>query len=150
MKFPRNAKIFRGQLDVAPFASVFFLLTIFMVFSSLLVSSPGVQIELPELAGTETTQVTLPKLDIAVNADGKIFFESQIVPPEALPERLAFAVSRFEGKAPSLVLQADKNADLETLLQICRTAVEVGMKQTVWIGRDKPFPPPAETTPARE
>ena len=28
MKFPRNARIFRGQLDAAPFAAVFFLLRV--------------------------------------------------------------------------------------------------------------------------
>ena len=31
MKFPRNARIFRGQLDAAPFAAVFFLLVIFLM-----------------------------------------------------------------------------------------------------------------------
>ena len=40
MKFPRNARIFRGQLDAAPFAAVFFLLVIFMMLGSL-VYTPG-------------------------------------------------------------------------------------------------------------
>jgi len=35
MKFPRNARIFRGQLDAAPFAIVFFLLVLFLMLASL-------------------------------------------------------------------------------------------------------------------
>ena len=49
MKFPRNAQIFRGQLDAAPFASVFFLLIIFVFLSGLLYS-PGIRVQLPRPA----------------------------------------------------------------------------------------------------
>ena len=139
MKFPRNAKIFRGQLDIAPFASVFFLLAIFMVFSSLLVSSPGVKIQLPEFAGSDFARVSLPKLDVAVDASGRIYFESQRVTHQELRSRLEIAVARFTNNKPTLVLQADEDADLGTVLQICQIAVEIGIKQTIWTGRAKPF-----------
>lgn len=150
MKFPRNAKIFRGQLDVAPFASVFFLLAIFMVFSSLLVSSPGVKIQLPELAGTEFARASLPKLGVAVAADGQIYFESQRVTHQELRARLKLAVARFTSNAPTLVLQVDETADLATSLQICQIAVEVGIKQTLWTGRAKPFETESPSTPKKE
>ena len=55
MKFPRNARIFRGQLDAAPFAALFFLLVIFLMVSSL-IYTPGVRLELPvadNSAGTD-------------------------------------------------------------------------------------------------
>jgi biopolymer transport protein ExbD len=55
MKFPRNARIFSSQLDAAPFATVAFLLVIFMMLGSL-VYTPGVHIQLPVaegLAGTD-------------------------------------------------------------------------------------------------
>ena len=42
MKFARNAKPFTGQLDVAPFAGVFFLLILFLVLNSSLVPPPGI------------------------------------------------------------------------------------------------------------
>ena len=48
MKFPRNAKIFRGQFDVAPYAGVCFLILIFLALNTSLVFTPGVPIELPE------------------------------------------------------------------------------------------------------
>ena len=45
MRFPRQARIFRGHLDPAPIAAVVFLLVIFMQLSSLLYT-PGVLIQL--------------------------------------------------------------------------------------------------------
>ncbi len=45
MRFPRQAKIFRGQLDAAPVAGVVFLLVIFMQLNSLLYT-PGVLVHL--------------------------------------------------------------------------------------------------------
>ena len=50
MRFPHNTKIFRGQLDAAPFLGVFFLLLIFLLLNSSLVFTPGVEIQLPETA----------------------------------------------------------------------------------------------------
>ena len=41
MKFPRNARILRSQLDAAPFAAVFFLLVIFMMLGSLVLYAGG-------------------------------------------------------------------------------------------------------------
>ena len=45
MRFPRNARILRSQLDLAPFAIVFFLLVIFMMLGTL-VYTPGARLEL--------------------------------------------------------------------------------------------------------
>lgn len=139
MKFPRKAKIFKGRLDFAPFVSVFFLLTLFMMFGSILVSSPGIKINLPLLNEGKLSRPPLPKLDVAVDVAGKIHFESQFVSVSDLRNRLRFAVKRFQKKPPTLVLQADKDADLQTLLQICQIASEVGIEQTIWMGRPRPF-----------
>ena len=39
MRFPRSVKPFRGQLELAPFLSVFFLLAILLLFGSSLVEA---------------------------------------------------------------------------------------------------------------
>ena len=119
-----------------------------MVFSSLLVSSPGVKIQLPELSGSDFARVSLPKLDVAVDASGRIYFESQRVTHQELRNRLEKAAVRFTNNKPTLVLQADEDADLGTVLQICQIAVDIGIKQTVWTGRAKPFD--SETEPPKE
>jgi len=74
MKFPRNARIFRGQLDAAPFAAVLFLLVIFLMLGSL-VYTPGVPLQLPvanDLPGTDK-----PTIAVAIDGNGRLFFENQ-------------------------------------------------------------------------
>jgi biopolymer transport protein ExbD len=73
MKFPRNARIFRGQLDAAPFATVFFLLVIFLMLGSL-VYTPGVRLNLPtgeNLPGTDR-----PSVAVAMDANGRLYYEN--------------------------------------------------------------------------
>lgn len=44
MRYPRNAKIFRGQIDAAPFAGLFFLLVLMLFIFSTHVFVPGVRV----------------------------------------------------------------------------------------------------------
>ncbi len=50
MKFPRNVRVFKGELNTAPLVAVFFLLLLFTVFASL-VHTPGVLVKLDESPG---------------------------------------------------------------------------------------------------
>ena len=62
MKFPRNARLLRSTLDVAPFAVVFFLLIIFLTLAALL-PTPGLSLRLPvagDLPGTDKPTVSTP------------------------------------------------------------------------------------------
>ena len=45
MRFPRQARIFRGQIDAVPVVGVFFVLLIFLLLKSSLVFQPGISIE---------------------------------------------------------------------------------------------------------
>lgn len=62
MRFPRQARIFRGHLDPAPFAAVVFLLVIFLQISSL-IHTPGVLVQLKN-----------PAAVIHVDANGAVRF----------------------------------------------------------------------------
>ena len=92
MKFPRNARIFRGQLDAAPFAAVFFLLVIFLMLGSLMYT-PGVRVELPvadDLPGTDK-----PTVSVALDSAGRYYYDNQLVQEKQLANllRQAAAVS---------------------------------------------------------
>lgn len=52
MKYPRNTRIFRGQLDVAPVACLFFMTAILLFLHSQIVFSPGVRLDLHPSADT--------------------------------------------------------------------------------------------------
>src|SRR5690348_7900728 len=89
MKFPRNARIFRGQLDAAPFAAVLFLLVIFLMLGSL-IYTPGVPLQLPvanDLPGTDKLTVS-----VAIDGNGRLYFEDQRIEETQLRNRLRQAV----------------------------------------------------------
>ena len=91
MRFPRHTKVFRGQLDAAPYAGVFFLLTLFILLNSSIVFTPGLPIRLPE--ATNVPGVTGPTLAIAVDDGSRIYFDNQVTNEERLRQRLRDAVA---------------------------------------------------------
>ncbi|MBC8094557.1 MAG: biopolymer transporter ExbD [Akkermansiaceae bacterium] len=124
MKFPRNARIFRGQLDAAPFLSVFFLLIIFVILGSL-VYTPGTRIQLPrseKLAG-----VTGPTIAVAVDANGNFYYRNQLVTPNNLVPRLRAAVTG-SSEPLTLIVQADKDTKREILDQLAGLAKAAGIQ----------------------
>jgi biopolymer transport protein ExbD len=123
MKFPRNARMLRSQLDVAPFASVFFLLVIFVMVGSL-VYTPGVRIQLPvadNLPGTEK-----PTIHVAVDASGRLYFQNQRIDEGELKNRLKEAVAGA-GESLTLVIQADKNVTQADLIRLGLLARDAGI-----------------------
>ena len=137
MKFPRNARIFRGRLD-APFAAVFFLLAIFLLLTSL-VYTPGVRLELPvasDLPGTDRSTVA-----VAIDAHGQLYFENQSIEEEALRIRLR----RRAAVSPEMVLvvQADKRVTYERLIRLAMIARDAGISRS-WLAT---LPNPTSLTP---
>jgi len=127
MKFPRNARIFRGRLDVAPFAAVFFLTAIFLLLTSL-VYTPGVRLQLPEandLAGTNK-----PTVAVAVDANGRFYFENQVISERDLARRLKAAAAGFS-EPPTLLIQADKGVRYELLIRLTLLARESGITEAL-------------------
>jgi len=128
MRFPHNTKIFRGQLDIAPFASVFFLLLMFLLFNSALVFTPGVRIHLPEavvLPGTAN-----PTLAVAVDESGQFYFENQIIDEDHLREKLQAAVANSP-EPLTLVMLADRNAKSGVVIKLELLAGSVGIKEVL-------------------
>jgi biopolymer transport protein ExbD len=223
MKFPRNAKVFRGQMDVAPFAGVFFLLTIFLTFQTSLVYLPGLpgQMDASALPSQRPTELTIdsrghlsmgkrtygekdwvvplradlvnhertngiiirahssvtntlvsqvlevarqagvraqlagqrlelpmaenlagartnPRIMVAVDLSGQIYFENQPVPEDQLPARLAAAVKRIPGGL-SLVLLADKTVPYDTIVRLSTLARTAGITEVLLAARPVTF-----------
>lgn len=123
MKFPRNARIFRGQLDAAPFAAVFFLLVIFLMLGSL-IYTPGVSLELPsagDLPGTDR-----PHVAVALDAHGRMYFENQGIEEKQLREQLRDKV-KASSEPLELVVQADKAVSFDLLMRVALLGREAGI-----------------------
>ena len=127
MKFPRNARIFRGQLDAAPFAAVLFLLVIFLMLGSL-VYTPGVPLQLPvanDLAGTDK-----PTIAVAIDGNGRLFFENQGIEENQLRGRLRQAAKQTPEL--TLLVQADKSVSYDMLMRLTLLARDAGISQA-WL-----------------
>jgi biopolymer transport protein ExbD len=126
MKFPRNAKIFRGQLDAAPFAGVFFLLVIFMLLTSALVFIPGVPIELPETSGPPLPGLSGPFVVVAMDLHGRLYYDNQVMREHDLGARLKAAVAK--DKDLSVVVQADRAVNLEAFVRLSKLINDAGAR----------------------
>lgn len=127
MKFPRNALMLRGQLDAAPFASVFFLLVIFVMLGSL-VYTPGVRIRLPaadDLPGTDKPTVT-----VAVDASGQFYFQNQRIEESELAGKLHQAVAATT-EPLTLVIQSDQDLTQANLVRLSLLAREAGISDAL-------------------
>ena len=139
MRFPHNTKIFRGQLDAAPFVGVFFLLVIFLLFNSGLVFTPGIPIRLPEAAGLPATDN--PTAVVAVDADGNFYFENQLCNEARLKERLRIVVDQSR-EPVTLLVQADKNAKMEVVVRLGVLARSLGVRDMLQAVRPPVVPVP--------
>ena len=122
MKFPRNAKIIRSHFDVAPFAAVFFIVVIFLLLGGLM-PVPGFplqsSLEPPSAAGLPGTDQ--PTIALAVDSQGRLFFENQLVSEAVLKTSLAVAVK--SAAAPlTLVIHADKSVSYDLLAHLALLA----------------------------
>ncbi len=214
MKFVRNAKIFRGQLDVAPAVGVFFLLALMVLLHSAITFTPGLLVQLgsvgtgtnavpvlqldmhglahyrgdelrleklegiwleearmgkaPPLVwlatepGTPTnlvlqaeiiaaaagvtirplgTRVELPEIDdlpgttnaslvVAINLNGQVFFENQMVEAEVLRKKLVKA--QASSREPlTLILQADRGVEYGNVLSLSVMARQAGFAEVL-------------------
>jgi biopolymer transport protein ExbD len=140
MKFPRNTKIFRGQFDMAPFASLLFVFIILMLVHPSLVFLPGVPVNLPEAADLPGTRN--PKAVVVIDRGGQIYFENQAIDEPGLKEKLEAAVHKNKGVL-TLVVQKDKEANHESLMRLAVVAREAGVRELLLATRPQVVPAPA-------
>jgi len=129
MKFPRNIRLLRSPFDVAPFAAVFFLLVIFVLLSALLpVQGLHMQLNPPvadNLPGTDQSTVS-----VAVSADGRFYFDNQVVSESQLQSSLA-TVARKSSTPLTLVIQADKSVTYDQLVHLTLLARDAGIQNAL-------------------
>lgn len=124
MKFPRNARIFRGQLDAAPFATVFFLLVLFVIMGSRLYS-PGVRLDLPSTDDLNLPGADQPTVSAAITTNA-IYFDNQLVSESYFSNQLRSARQNIS-QPLTLVLEADKDVSEERLIHLTVLARGAGI-----------------------
>jgi len=147
MKFPRSARIFRGHLDFAPFASVFFLLLLFALLGTL-VYTPGLKVGLDLPQADNLTGTDQPTIAVAVDAAGRYYYENRPVDENELGASLKTAAGK-SAEPLTLLVQADKAVAYDYLLRLTLLARNAGITNSLFAVLPRVFAaPPA--TPARQ
>lgn len=128
MRFPRQARAFRGTFDFAPFAGVFFLVVIFIALQASVVYQPGVQIDIPVVK--DQPGLEGPVLVAALDSSGQIYFDNQLISERALQQALRTELKRL-GRPATLVIQADKAVEYEKIVRLSTLAQEAGIKRAL-------------------
>jgi biopolymer transport protein ExbD len=136
MKFPRNARIFRGQLDFAPFAAVLFLLVIFVLLGKMLYT-PGIQVRLPSAGDVILPGATGPTLSVAVTTNA-FYFQDQVVPENELSNRL-FAAKQKISEPVTLIVQADEEVTEKTKMKLWSIAQQIGFTNLLQATRPRVY-----------
>src|SRR5205823_1704205 len=136
MKFPRNARIFRGQLDAAPFAAVFFLLVIFVMLGTL-AYTPGVRVRLP--AANDFPGTDGPTADVTIARGGQLYFENQVIDARELRTRLA-VLAKQSATPLTLRVRMDEEAPMKMLVNLTSLARDAGIKEMMLPTRSAAVP----------
>ncbi len=126
MKFPRTAKMLGSQSDAAPYATVFFLLVIFLLIAELL-PTPGINLSLVNLPVADDLSGTdRPSIAVAIDCSNRLYFANQMVSLAQLKSALSNAVSQATSPV-ALIIQADKTVSYDQVLQLTLLARSAGI-----------------------
>jgi biopolymer transport protein ExbD len=122
---------------------VFFLLVIFMMLGSL-VYTPGARLELqlPRANGLPGTDK--PTVSVALDADGRLYYENQWIEESDLRRRLQ-AVVKKSAEPLTLVVHADIAVSYEKCLRLAVLAHDAGLSEAILATLPRPY----ATTPTR-
>jgi biopolymer transport protein ExbD len=123
MRFPRQAKIFRGQLDAAPVAAVFFLLVLMLMLQYAQTFIPGVRVELKEPGEVRED----PGRTIRVLRTGKIDFREKRYDIEDL-ERYFREETQLNRLPRNFFFDVEPGADTNLVKRVESVALEVGAR----------------------
>lgn len=138
MKLERRIQTLRAPLDLTPLINVVLLLLLFFLLSSSFIWQPGIKIEIPKSLYGPGAQVN--KLIVSVlmepvknDATGKqasfIFFNDEMI---SLPD-LQRTLQKIGKEHPnqSLVLKADKQVPMGTVVDIMNVAMSSGLSVVI-------------------
>jgi len=112
-----------ADMNVVPLVDVMLvLLVIFIVTAPLL--THAVKIDLPK--ASSSTNITKPEhIELGVRENGELFWNGEVVPLEALPQRFAAAAPRQP--QPELHIRADRHVHYEKVAQVMSLAAKAGL-----------------------
>lgn len=110
-------------VDIAPLIDVVFqMLIYFMLTSSFVVQNPGIRVNLPKAATSQT--VSRSNIIVTLTKDHLIYWEQEVVTMKDLRERL----KKTGGQKPVLI-RADQHAYVNRLIELWDLCRDSGFKE---------------------
>ncbi len=127
MRFKRNYSIVKGQLNLTPLIDVIFLLFIYFMLTSTFIMQPGIRIELPQAATTET--IREQEVFVSVSREGVIFYQDMPVSELQLEEFLKAALREERAREIILVVKGDTKAEHGIIVGVMDIARRLGINR---------------------
>jgi len=137
-RYRPRTRIGQGVVAMAPWVDIVLVVVLFAILDSKLVLQPGVVVELPKAPFTGGTQLGLVAVIMSVGSgepgkrDEIVYFDDEryMAGSEEQLRDLREAMTGRARRRPgsSLVIQADKNVQHGTIVDIMNKALEAGFK----------------------
>lgn len=123
-----------SEINTTPLVDVMLvLLVIFIITAPLL--THAVKIDLPQ-ATSQPLEEKPEVIDLAVDADGKLFWNDREIQAEELSTQMAEAAAKQN--QPELQIRADKNTRYQMLAEVLAKAQTAGMKKVGFVSQPQP------------
>ncbi|HUL52505.1 MAG TPA: biopolymer transporter ExbD [Opitutaceae bacterium] len=111
------------HIDMVPMVDCVMVLLIFLMISSAFVNDPGIEVQRPDVSGTQTSDQNI--LLLAVSADNRIYFDGQEIRTDQVAELLKQAAI---GRSPALVIRADRASSHGVFAAVYAEAKRAGIQ----------------------
>jgi biopolymer transport protein ExbD len=137
-RYSPRTRISQGLIGVGPWIDIILLVIMFVLFESKFVLHPGVVVEIPGGSFRGGTKGGVIAVVLAIDASGSapggemIFFDDErfVVGRQDDMAKLKEAFARSVRRRPAepLIIQADRDVESGTVMEIIDVATEVGVK----------------------
>ena len=115
------------ELNITPLIDVVFLLLIFFMVSTTFDRESEINITLPE-ASEEYTEVEIDKIEISIDAEGKIYVNEQVLLNSQLNTiREALRNAAYDLDKPQILISADAEATHQAVVRVMDAARQLDL-----------------------
>ena len=120
---PNRQRFESTHIDMVPMVDCIMVLLIFLMISSAFVNDPGIEVQKPDVSGTQMNEQN--SLLIAIASDNRIFFDGQQISADQVATLVKQAAI---GRSPSLIIRADRASNHGVFAEVYAEAKRAGIE----------------------
>ena len=119
-----------ADINVTPLVDVMLvLLIIFMITAPL--AAQKVKVELPTATLDQKPEILVPPVNVAIRANGEVYWNDQLMTPALLEQNLAVTVAR--DPQPQVDIRADNDTKISEIQKTVKTIRMSGMRKVGFV-----------------